>query len=204
MLAVKRHDMGMLQPCQREVLDVIIRCDLEHDLAIGERWLSRQETAPRAPRPSSASSRKSPRVSPASGNSGGPGTAPRRRSQSSTTSSSVAPLGEPLHQLRQRRFLTFAPTNTDFLIDQSDRRVWLRAEGRMTLEKHLGRLPLSTGPRRRKLFDQAREGTGLPAARELLATGKQRQAAFAGQETVWRSTVTIQVVVPLRMRAPFR
>ena len=71
----------------------------------------------------------------------------------------------------------------------------------MTLEKNLGRLPFRSGPRRRKLFDEARHGAGLAAARKLVATENQRQGAVAGQETLGCSTVTLQVVVPLRLCA---
>ena len=46
MLAVQRHDVGVLQACQREVLDMVVGSDLEDDLAVRERRLSRQETAP--------------------------------------------------------------------------------------------------------------------------------------------------------------
>ena len=53
LLEVKRHDIHVLQTRQREMLILIQRRDLDHDRAIGERPLAREERPPLRARPSS-------------------------------------------------------------------------------------------------------------------------------------------------------
>ena len=126
MLAVERHDVRVLQAGQRQVLDMVVGRDLQDDLPVRERRLGRQETAAPRPRPSSARRRKSPRVSPASGNAGGPGTAPRRRSQSRSTSSSVRHWGNRRTSSDSGTSWPSPLPEADLLVDQSDRRLGLR------------------------------------------------------------------------------
>ena len=65
---IERHDVGMPQLGQRQVLEAIAGRDLEDDGAVGEVRLVGQEDGPRAPRPRHDSRRNSPTVSPADGN----------------------------------------------------------------------------------------------------------------------------------------
>ena len=101
MLTVKRHDVGVLQSRQAKVLDMIIRCDLEDDLAVRERGLSREEASPpRAPAELGQEQEVAQRLAGLR-EVGRPGHGAEKAIAVEDHFQLGAPLGESLHQLRQ-------------------------------------------------------------------------------------------------------
>ena len=163
-LAVQGHDVGVLQACQREVFDMVVGSDLEHDLAVRERRLSRQETAPaRSLTELGQEEEIAQRL--AWGRKGRRARRGRQQTVAVENDGELGlPLGEPPDQLRKRDFLTLALPQADFLVDQSNRCAGLFRQPGMTLEEQLGPQSFSSGPGGSELFDHARDRTGLSAA----------------------------------------